>query len=555
MTFQKISVIHFKDMLVSKRYFYLLVVLFLFNLVIFVGYLHVLYQTDGTWVYPLDDTYIHMQIAKNIAEQGYYGYTNYDFCSSSSSPLYTFVLAICNKLFGMSVLAPLILNVIFANVLVVVLFFFLKKRIIPFLLMTLFLFSPVLLPVQVFSGMEHTMHILLIITAYILIYNLINNNYTGKSKKALVMMCLFLCLTRYESMFFIVSLSFLLFLNKQYKLSVVIFLSGFLPVVLFGLFSLYHGGWFFPNSLLLKGNIDIDSNPFVLVFHYLSRILSYLRSTILGLPLLLLLSFVVYDFRKRKMKYNEFIGTYSLIGVVLITIILHLMFASFGLLFRYEAYLHTLLYLTIVLTFLNPDESFTFYSFKMMLKRKVVSFVLLPLIMILCLGIVYRAVAATRLVYYASKNVYDQQIQMASFLKRYYNRAGVMANDVGAIQYFTNIKLLDLIGLTSNEICQLRLSLGNDWNLESYINAHPQTLKEYPLIMVYDKWFDISTKSDYERLGWIKTGELCIPNNFVCGDSNVSFYTSNRDEVKPMVVSLKEFKKDLPEGVILIVYE
>jgi len=542
-------------MIVSKRFLYLIICLLLFNIFILTGYFHVINQTDGTWVYPLDDTYIHLQIAKNIAGNGYYGYTNFDFCSCSSSPIYTFFLSIMSFLGGAS-LIPLIANGIFANILVIVLFLFLKKDIRAFLLMFLFLLSPVLLPVQVFSGMEHTIHILLITSAYILLYNMINNNFKERwSKTALVLLCCSLCLVRYESMFFIVSLSFILILNKQYKYSIGVFLAGFFPVALFGSFSLYHGGWFFPNSLLLKGNIDFNSNPFALVLRYLLRALSYLRSSTLGLPLLFLLLFVVFDFRRRKMGYDEFIRKYSLMMCVIITLILHLMFASIGWLFRYEAYLHTLLYLTLVLTYVKLKDSFSLCSFKKVLRYKVATFLLLPLILIWCLGIAYRAAAATRQIYYASKNVYDQQIQMAGFLQKYYNSAGVMANDVGAIQYFTNIKLLDLIGLTSNEICRERRLLGNGWNLESYIKSHPHINEKYPIKMIYDNWFEINNKSKYENLGWIKTGELYTPNNVVCGDSKVSFYTSDRNEVKQMVLSLKEFRKHLPKDVQLEVYE
>ncbi len=56
----------------------------------------------------------------------------------------------------------------------------------------------------------------------------------------------------------------------------------------------------------------------------------------------------------------------------------------------------------------------------------------------------------------ASKNIYDQQIQLADFLHKYYRNAKVVANDIGAITYFNNIHLLDTYGLGSIEVAKLR---------------------------------------------------------------------------------------------------
>jgi hypothetical protein len=44
--------------------------------------------TNGTFVYPLDDTYIGMAIARNLAMHGVLGITSREFSSSGSSPLF-----------------------------------------------------------------------------------------------------------------------------------------------------------------------------------------------------------------------------------------------------------------------------------------------------------------------------------------------------------------------------------------------------------------------------------------------------------------------------------
>ena len=47
---------------------------------------YVIRHTNGTFMYPLDDTFIHMALAKNLAFYGNWGMNRYAFASASSSP-------------------------------------------------------------------------------------------------------------------------------------------------------------------------------------------------------------------------------------------------------------------------------------------------------------------------------------------------------------------------------------------------------------------------------------------------------------------------------------
>src|SRR5271155_3773532 len=85
-------------------------------------------KNDGLLIYPLDDTYIHMEIAKNVVAHHVWGVTPYGFSWSTSSPLWTAVLAAAYWLFGVRVGTPLVLNAILATATCVFAWFVFSRR-------------------------------------------------------------------------------------------------------------------------------------------------------------------------------------------------------------------------------------------------------------------------------------------------------------------------------------------------------------------------------------------------------------------------------------------
>ncbi len=70
------------------------VVLYLFTIsVVFIFITLNINNNQGFFCYPLDDTYIHMAIAKTFSKYHIWGVTKYEFVSATSSPLYTFLLS------------------------------------------------------------------------------------------------------------------------------------------------------------------------------------------------------------------------------------------------------------------------------------------------------------------------------------------------------------------------------------------------------------------------------------------------------------------------------
>ena len=81
-------------------------------------------KTENNFTYILDDAYIHLAMAKNFALHGVWGVTEHSFSSSSSSPVFTFVLAGLIYCFGNYQLIPLIFNLGCAFLLI----YFLNKQ-------------------------------------------------------------------------------------------------------------------------------------------------------------------------------------------------------------------------------------------------------------------------------------------------------------------------------------------------------------------------------------------------------------------------------------------
>src|SRR5688572_22331418 len=84
-------------------------IVFLVGLVFALVFL-TLRKTNGFFCYPLDDTFIHMAVAKNQALYGNWGINPNEWVSTSSSPFFTALLALCYAISGLSVYTPLLLS-------------------------------------------------------------------------------------------------------------------------------------------------------------------------------------------------------------------------------------------------------------------------------------------------------------------------------------------------------------------------------------------------------------------------------------------------------------
>src|SRR5436309_15257019 len=117
--------------------------------------------TEGHFVYPLDDSYIHMAIAKTMARHGSWGLTAGQFEPASSAPLWTLLLAGLDRLGGVHDWGPVALAALSSVMLIALGERILRSSFATPLVLVLALLGiacVVPLPALIVTGMEAPLH-------------------------------------------------------------------------------------------------------------------------------------------------------------------------------------------------------------------------------------------------------------------------------------------------------------------------------------------------------------------------------------------------------------
>lgn len=501
-------------------------------------------NNDGRLIYALDDPYIHMSIAKNFAQKGVWGVTEYEFSSSDSSISWIILLSLTYIIAGVNEIAPFLLNLISGTLLIAVLYLYLSEHGLSrsFTFMALFLtifVSP--LPSTVFVGMEHVFHaliMLLFVTQSAKM--LVNEGETSLSY--LAALSVISITTRLESMFLIGIVAILFALRKQIKASASLVLTGVIPVAVYGLVSIMNGWGFLPTPLTLKGSFP-TLTPLGL-FSFMYGFVLYLIND--GLVLMLIFTTLLLFL----FKYNKGGGAWNRSMVMIIIYVpmtvLHLLFAQIGNFYRYEAYLVSLgLFIISINSYEYVKNNISLKNSK----RVRINSILIILLIILFLSPLFpRSFRSLKNVSQATSNIYEQQYQMGLFLDEFYSGDTIVANDIGAITFLTRIRLIDMNGLGSIEAA--RAIMSGDWTTQRIVEL-AQT-RQARIAVVYDYKFERDYRGN--EIGgipeqWIKVGQWRISNNIVCGSDTVSFYALDSSEAHPLTENLQAFSSRLPDSI------
>ncbi|MBL6446562.1 hypothetical protein JMN32_09590 [Fulvivirga sp. 29W222] len=492
-------------------------------------------KNGGRLIYPIDDTYIHIAIARNFVEFGQWGISKYEFSSTSSSLLFGLVLAFFFKLFGAVEIIPLLLNILFSIGLIYTAERYLSsqkidKYIIIITSICLVVFTP--LTSMAVSGMEHTLHIVLTICFVFEGSRILSKeNITFKDIVLVSILGVLIAMVRYEGLFLIATFSTIFFLRGYYIKSIVFCLIAISPVIIFGLISIEQGAYFLPNTIIAKSNAGelSDNKLWDFIYKTGDKFLYHISRLYLTVPIVLL-SFILYYERKQKWSLIYYTALMTLAAILL-----HSAFASVGRFFRYEAYLMALSVFSIALWVGLHKENIAAY-FKNYPYRTVL---IVLLLMAPAVKRSYRSIGRT---VQATHNIHDQQIQMAQFLNQNYSEATVMANDIGAIAFFNpDLKVIDMVGLGTLQTLDLIRKSNSDQEMR---HGYQKIAKENhaSLALIYDHWFEGQIPEQ-----WKKTFTWTITNNVICGGTTVSFYATDPKEVDELMKSNNNYS--LPDDV------
>jgi hypothetical protein len=554
----------------------------------------ILFQTGGFISYTQDDTFIHMAMAKNFAQYGVWGVTRYAFSSTSSSPLYTLLLAGFFGIFGPVDTIPLFINFIVAILILISVDWVLVRERVHwiFRFFTLFgiIYGAALIPVT-FAGMEHLLHGLVnFVFIYLAMKIIFEEPPTANQKsssghpyqKLTLLLAPVLGLLRFEAMFVIIIITCLFILNKKYLLGCAVGLFGFLPIVVYGLISQAHGWFFFPNPIVMKGDLQnltgILQDPAALNAFIENKV----RILLTQYHVFPLIIFIVLIILALILYRQELWSPMPLMGFIFAgEAIFQAFFAKFSMFYRYDSFLMVLGIATIGLSTRyipldnyplpnNPDPLFNFLRIseepygntllsqpigrhltdnltsrfspqKLIIDKKSLQSMLLLALLIgwgaIALEIPYnRGSIGQEHTAQATVNIYQQQVQMSRFLQQYYAGEKIAANDIGAINFYGDIQCFDLAGLGSLEPAT-NVMQGGDWRARLYQMVEDKGIQ---IAVVYATWFPGP---------WVKVAIWSIPNNIVCGYHEVTFYAVNSSRAMELRQNLVDFAPELPPGV------
>ena len=503
---------------ISVVFYLLLVVLILTS---------ILCLTHGTFVYPLDDPYIHLAMAEQLVH-GHYGINALEASSPSSSILWPLLLT---PLAGTpwQVYLPLVWNILFGIISAGLIGAIVagwpaspsthtvKLRRWQQALTAMLLILLANLVSLTFIGMEHVLQIMLSICCAIGVIRVMEGRNIPRWCLAAAIVA---PMVRYENLALTVAVAIALVGLRQTRKAALVVGFSLLPLLAFSLFLKAEHLPLLPTSVLVKGGAYRSSISPAMSFllgirdNLVLDIMHTERSTML----LLLIVLLVLIFRERSRTRRFVIGAASWVAAI------QLLIGKFGWFHRYEVY--AFIFIALILVRIAAEQS-----------RMKLAF--LTLILLFCARPYIQGTLVTP---EGSLEVYQQQYQMHRFMVDFY-RHDVALNDLGLVSYQRppGVYVLDLYGLASPEASR-QSNKTSDW-LQEIVQRH-----RVPLAMLYTPWFQIPPS-------WQPLARMCLdkPNQRV-SERCVDFYSTSVMTEEMTRAAVTRFASTVPQTVLFTLY-
>jgi hypothetical protein len=522
-------------------------------------------MNQGHLVYALDDSYILMAMARNFACHGVWGITPYQFTASSSGPLWTLLVACVYAVVGVNTPTPLILNLIFATLLVFAVRWILvsvspalPNLYILAVVASVLFFSPVIN--LIFLGLEHTLHMLVTLLFFFHAARILAADSAPSSAARLILIALGVATSaaRYEGLFAVGVVATLLFFRHRIRLSVELAFWSAMPALLLGAISVGQGWFWLPNSVLLKGNLPVGEANALAAF--LARALgntleSGLRVVRLESMALLLM---LWRFTEKRTSGSRGPKPDSggqdshavqmwMMGIFAATATLHLMLASTGWFFRYEAYLIAA-GITVVAAPLGDFVRSLRWPPRLHVGNGAgfAALALLALTANFFWGIGYSMLKMTPL---ATHDTFRWHYQMGKFVSKYYQGRTLAVNDIGAVDFMADIHLTDPQGLGDREIGRARLR--NRGKLTPEVLDQIARSRGVRVALVDENWADFYGASFRSVIPstWLLAGTWKYHYRFVLAPTGLSFYALDEAAKEELIENLRKYSPLLPGDV------
>ncbi len=500
-------------------------------------YLACLARNDGRFVYCVDDAYIHLALAKNLALHGVYGVRPDEFAGASSSLAWPWMLALVGRLFGSAELAPLVFGLVAAVALAWLVFAVVREAsprasargAVAASLAVLFLVPVV--PV-VFVGMEHVPHALAMLAlaragaheaTRIAPRGSLRDAPSLRAAGILALFAFAASSLRYETWFLAGPLVLLLAARRRVVGALAVVLGAATPDVAYALFARAHGAPMLPLSVLLKRtHVESWKLPYLAYQHLLENPHALV---------VLVLVALAWSVRFARARYASD-ALQALLALAFVTFLAHVTLAQLGWFFRYEAYAMTLALTAFAAAALEQRAEAV----------RAARALLLPLL-IGTLPLTARALGGHRAVPLASGNIADQQITVARFFAEECRGDHVAVNDIGAVSYEGDVRALDLMGLGSPRVAAAR-GYHIDQGLPEGALADIAASEGVSVAAVYDDWFAGALPPT-----WVPVARWKIDDNRVCAKDTVTFYSADAAGAARLRARLERFAPRLPRRV------